>query len=371
MVEYCEKQFKSILNKHKFINPWGWNRYSISPYQGCQFNCIYCYARSQRYNRNLPGNTVFVKKNAAHMLDLRISRARTLLPDVVGMSGICDPYQVCEDVFKTTRQCLEVLARHGWPVHIWTKSPLVLRDLDILSEIAETSWAAVSFTITTTDNEIARFLEPNAVLPEERFEAISEIKKTNIQTGVTAIPIVPFLEDSKKDIESLVKRAKKAGADYVLFSSGMTMENDQALRFLKTLARVYPELVEKFEDVYRFKYSSKEYNGLYSPEKSYTVKTFQKAFEIFERFEMPYRVKRFIPSDFRKIAYIVAENLLNEACRLQDLGKAWSNTYWAGQNIQNLKEPIEDVAERGELQQIRNVNSEIESFIKDVLENLN
>ena len=304
------------------------------------------------------------------MLNTRISRARTLLPDVVGISGVCDPYQPCEELFQSTRECLKVLADHKWPVHIWTKSPLVVRDLDVLSDIADSTWAAVSFTITTTRNEVATFLEPNTKSPEKRFEALSQIKETTIQTGVTAIPLVPFLEDSTEDIESLVKAAREAGADYVLFSPGMTMEDDQALRFLRILAHTYPELISHYEDLYSFEYSPDEYKGTYSPHKRYIIRKSKEIFEILKKYEMPYRVKRFIPSDFRKLNYSVAENLLNEACRLQDLGKASKNMYWAGQNIQNLGESIKDVAERGDLQRIRNVNSEIEPLITEIIKSL-
>lgn len=369
MVKYIEKEFKSVLNRHKFVDSWFWDRYSISPYQGCEHNCIYCYARSHKYNLHPESfeNVIYVKKDAAYMLDLRISRARTLLPDIVGMSGNCDPYQSAEAKFKNTRRCLEILAKHKWPVNIFTKSPLVLRDLDILSQIAKNTWATVSFTITTTNNKIANFLEPNVVLPKERFKAISEIKKNakNIQTGVVAIPIVPYLEDDEDDIKSMVKEANEAGADYFVFGPGITMEGDQAIWYMKRLSDEYPELVSRYEEIYKFKYSQEKYNGTYGPKKSYIIKIAKKVFKILEKYHMPYRIKRFIPNDFRKMNYIIAEKLLNKAYVNQDLGKPFSNLHWAGQNIQNLKESIVEVAKGGELQKIRNVNEEIELFIKE------
>ena len=148
------------------------------------------------------------------------------------------------------------------------------------------------------------------------------------------------------------------------------MEDDQALRFLRILAHTYPELISQYEDLYSFEYSPDEYKGTYSPQKRYTIRKSKEILEILKKYDMPYRVKRFIPPDFRKLNYNVAENLLNEACRLQDLGKSSKNMYWAGQNVQNLGESIKDVAERGDLQHIRNVNSEIEQLITQIIKSL-
>ncbi len=136
MVNYQEKEYKSILNKHKFIDSWFWNRYGINPYNGCQFGCVYCDSRSEKYH--LPTdfeNDIIIKKDVSSMLDKRLTNARALLPDVVAFSGACDPYQPAEAKFKNTRQCLEVLEKHKYPVHIITKSKLVLRDLDLLEKI--------------------------------------------------------------------------------------------------------------------------------------------------------------------------------------------------------------------------------------------
>jgi len=370
MPRYIEKEYRSIINKMKFIDSWFWCRYTLNPYQGCEHDCIYCDARSHRYYLHPDfEETVYVKKNAAHMLDLRISRARTLLPDVVATGGVCDCYQPAEKEFRNTRQILKVLAKHRWPVHIGTKSPLVLRDLDILSRIACDTWATVSFTITTTDEEVGRFLEPQVVPAEERFRAIERIKEhdENIKAGLTFMPIVPFLEDHQENIESVIRRAKEAGADYVLFSPGMTMRDNQALWFMKRLSKDYPELVAKYEDIYRFGYSKTDYTGSYTPKKSYMKRVGSRVLRTLERYAMPSRIKRFIPDDFRKMNYIIAGKLLEQAYQLQLAGRAWTNVHWAGMNIQNLKEAIEDVAARGELREIGNVDPEIEAFISDEL----
>jgi len=371
MPRYIVKEYKSIINRMKFIDSWFWCRYTLNPYQGCEHDCIYCDARSHKYYLHPDfEETIYVKKNAALMLDMRISRARTLLPDVVATGGVCDCYQPAEKEFENTRQILKVLAKHRWPVHIGTKSPLVLRDLDIISKIARRSWAAVSFTITTTNEDVGRFLEPKVVPAEERFRAIAEIKEKdkNILTGLTFMPIAPFLEDDEENIEAVVRGAKEAGADYVLFSPGMTMRDNQALWFMKKLSESYSELVPDYEDIYQFSYSKAEYKGSYGPKKSYMKQVGKRVLKVLDRYKMPSRIKRFIPDDYRKLNYIIAEELLNEAYKLQMASKAWTKTHWAGMNIQNLKESIARVAERGELKHIRNVNDELEGVIRRTID---
>lgn len=371
MVRYTEREFKSILNKRKYADSWFWDRYSINPYNGCQFGCVYCDSRSLKYR--LPTdfeNDIIVKRDVGEMLDRRLSRARTLLPDVVGMSGSTDPYQAAEGRYGNTRQCLEVLAEHRYPVHIATKSTLVLGDLDILDRIGGDTWCAVSFTITTTRPELARFLEKRTPPPAPRFDALRTIKERagHIQAGVFLIPVVPFLCDSEGDLERVIAASREAGADYVLFGGGMTMRDSQALWFMKHLAESFPELVPAYEELYGFRYDPDSYGGSYEPARSYQVRINRTLFGLCERYGMPCRIRRFIPEDFRRDNYRIAEKLLNRAYRRQMLGKAWSNIHWAGMNVQNLAEPIADVAARGELRSIRNVNENIEAFILDQLE---
>ncbi len=370
MVEYIEKEFKSILNVFKYIDSWYWCKYTINTYNGCQFGCIYCDSRSAKYRMPTDfENTIIVKKNIKEMLDKRLTRARKLLPDVVA-TGSNDPYQPAEAKYKNTRQCLEVFSKHKYPVSVGTKSKLVLRDLDILEKIGKDSWCSICVTITTNDQEISKFLEPRVPTPKERFDVIRTIKdQTNyIQAGVSFIPIVPYLCDSDEHLEAMAKKIKETGADFILFGSGVTMRDLQAKWFLKHLNERYPELIEKYEELYDFKYNPESYEGKYTPKTSYHKKINKKMLNLCEKYELPYRVKRFIPQDFRRMNYSIAEKLLNEAYRQQMLGKAWSKKYWAGMNIQNLKESIVAIAKRNELQEIRNVNDEIEEFIRENLD---
>jgi DNA repair photolyase len=308
------------------------------------------------------------------MLHDRIRRARTFLVDVVGMGGVTDCYQPAEKVYGNTRQCLEVLADSGYPIHMATKSTLVLRDLDILDTIGENSWCGISLTITTVNKEIALFLDNRSPAPGKRLETLRQLKQKSkyIQVGVLLIPLIPYLCDSDLDLESLVQAVQDSGADYLLFGGGMTLRDQQALWFLNRLKRKFPLLVPKYERLYNFSYNPEQYNGRYSPSLEYLLPKHQKLFELCEKHRLPYRIKRYIPNDYRKTNYLIAEELLNESYQGQMLGKAWSNMFWAGQNIQNLSESLEEIWQRNELSKIRNVEgdikNQIESRLKDVLQ---
>lgn len=299
------------------------------------------------------------------MLDRRITRARKLLPDVVAISGASDPYQPAEKEFGNTRDSLEVLLKHGWPVFVSTKSPLVTRDADIFARMAEKSSCVVAITITTTDEKLARFLEPRAPSPQERFRAIRKLRKVRgIQVGVNLIPIAPAIGDSDENLEAVVKGARDAGADFVLFG-GMTMRDNQALWFLRRLREEFGEsLLRGFLALYDGEITpTGEFRGRYAPKASYCLRINEKLLGLCEKYGLAFRIRRFIPEDFRKENYLIAEEFLNEAYLLQSTGKAWSNLFWAGQNINNLAEHLGTIAQRGELRKIRNINEKLEARI--------
>ncbi|KKK96228.1 hypothetical protein LCGC14_2664870, partial [marine sediment metagenome] len=192
--------------------------------------CIYCDARSDRYflQQNFE-NEIIIKTNIDKILDLRIKRARKLLPDVVGPGGVNDAYQPIEKKVENTRKILQVLAKHKFPLNIATKSKLIIRDLDVLKKIAGDSWCTIGFSITTTNVVLAKFLEPYSSKPSERLEALKTIKNEapNIQVGTYFIPIIPFLEDSENNMEDVIRKSKEAGADFLLFSPGLTMRDSR------------------------------------------------------------------------------------------------------------------------------------------------
>lgn len=273
MAHFIRQDFKSILNTQRFIDSWFWCRYSINTYNGCQFGCVYCDARSQKYH--LPvnfENKIIIKNNIRSLLDTRLSKARTLRPDVVVLSGTTDPYQAAEKKYENTLQCLEVLLKHKYPVHICTKSSLILRDLEILNEIGRNSWCTVSVTITTPQKEKALFLEKLAPPPDDRFNVIKTIKEKTkfIQSGLLLIPTIPFITDNDHDLLKMIEKTKQSKADYLLFGGGMTLRDIQGTWFLNHLIKEYPELLKKYEELYSFKFDGSGYNGNYEIKGTYS-----------------------------------------------------------------------------------------------------
>jgi DNA repair photolyase len=181
-----EIQSKSILSSSK-IYP-----YVINPYTGCQHACSYCYARFMKRftgHREAWGAFVDVKINASDLLKREITRKK---PARVWVSGVCDPYQPLEAKYRLTRQCLEILAEYAWPVTVQTRSPLVLRDLDILKRGKEFE---VGFSVPTADDNVRKLFEPGAPAILDRIDALDQLHKAGIHTFAMIAPMLPGAED--------------------------------------------------------------------------------------------------------------------------------------------------------------------------------
>jgi len=166
--------------------------YVINPYTGCQHDCSYCYARfMKRFSGHSEpwGQFVDVKVNAPDLLRREITRKK---PDRVWISGVCDPYQPLEAKYRLTRQCLEILARNNWPVTVQTRSPLVVRDIDILKEGVGFE---VGMSVTTADENIRTLFEPNAPPIRDRVNALDELHRAGIRTFAMIAPMLPGAED--------------------------------------------------------------------------------------------------------------------------------------------------------------------------------
>lgn len=364
-MKYITRQFKSALNKLKYPDSWFWIRYTINPYSGCEHACIYCDARSQRYYLEDFENEVIIKKDIDKLLDLKFKRARTLLPDVIGAGGVNDAYQPIEKEEGNTRKILKIIKKHKYPVNIATKSNLILRDLDLLKKISNDTWCTVGFSITTTDEKLASFLEPYSSSPFERLNAIKEIKKkaSTIQTGTYFIPIIPFLEDSDENLENVIKETKEAGADFILFSPGLTMRDSQAEFFIKKLTKSkYKDIVTPLLNLFK---------GNMYPPIEYANKIHSKLYALCEKYKLPIRTKRWIPKDYRKWNYKISEILLNEEYISSLKGRPNNAMKWAGLKLNNLEESIIEIYKRGDLSKLPNFNKKIIEFVNPILEKSN
>jgi len=180
-----EKQAKTILSPSKVYN------YVINPYTGCQHACSYCYARFMKRvtgHKEPWGQFVDVKINASDLLRAEIGKKRR---GRVWVSGVCDPYQPLEAKYELTRKCLTILAQNGWPVIVQTRSPLVLRDLDIFKKAKDIE---VGLSVTTGDDAIRKLFEPQAPPIKDRIKALGELHKAGIRTYAMIAPMLPGAE---------------------------------------------------------------------------------------------------------------------------------------------------------------------------------
>lgn len=270
-----EIQVKSILNKHKKRDDWFLDDYSVNPYSGCSFNCIYCYIRGSKYGENM-AKTLSVKTNAPELLERQLSRrAKKGEYGIIALSSSTEPYMQIEEKVKLTRKLLGIILKYKFPVEIATKSKHVLRYFDILREIDKNAilpadlkprlknGTIISFSISTLDKKLAKILEPGAPEPIERLETMKKCKEEGFLTGVCFIPVLPFLSDSEKQLEETIRIAKEYGADFI-FVGGLTLfgngSADCKTLYYKLLEKYYPELVPRYRSLYRIFFAPpKEY----------------------------------------------------------------------------------------------------------------
>ena len=187
---------------------------SINPYRGCEHGCIYCYARPSHAFGGLSSGIdfetkIFAKYDAPELLSRELAK-KSYVCKPIAMGANTDPYQPVERRLRLTRRILEILHKHNHPMGIVTKSNLVMRDIDLLADMAKRGLARVSVSITTFDRTLARKLEPRAPTPERRLEAVEKLVQAGIPTGVMAAPMIPALNDH--ELETILKRAAEAGA---------------------------------------------------------------------------------------------------------------------------------------------------------------
>jgi len=241
---------KTILNHVKQPDPWFGLKYNMNLYRGCQHQCIYCDSRSDCY-RIEDFAKIQVKINALDLLEDILPRKR--VRGTIGFGSMNDPYMPVEREYRLTGKSLEIISDNEFPVHILTKSDLVLRDIELLIEISNV-YAAVSFTITTADDELARKLEPGAPLPSQRFQAMRKLAKAGILTGITMMPILPFLEDSEENILKIISCSQESGATYIIPSFGVTLRPGSREYYYKKLEQNFPGIKDKYINQYGYQY---------------------------------------------------------------------------------------------------------------------
>jgi len=257
---YEHAQVKKMLH---YVNVWFLPfRWGINTYRGCEHDCVYCNARYTHEYLGLPtgefAHKIIVKDNAAEILEKEFSREKWNTNKTVNVATVTDPYQPAEKKYEITRQVLEVFLKHHNALLVTTKSDLVMRDLDILTEIGQTGFLNVDITIPTLDEELRKQIEPKAPSVDQRLNIIQELHEANITVGVTAIPLLPYITDQEKDVETLIKTLADNGADYMIVDM-LNFRGDTKNRFLEFLSRYDSALIPKYEKLYQTKYCDKQY----------------------------------------------------------------------------------------------------------------
>ncbi|MDB6091567.1 MAG: radical protein [Gammaproteobacteria bacterium] len=188
--------------------------YSINPYRGCEHGCIYCYARPSHAYMGLSAGIdfetrLFYKADAGKVLEEELARPGYVCKPIT-LGANTDPYQPVEREMRVTREVLEVLARTRHPVSIISKSALILRDLDLLTDLARDGLVSVAISITTLSAETKRSLEPRTASPQARLRAVRELNAAGVPTGVMVAPVIPAITDH--EMEPILEAATAAGA---------------------------------------------------------------------------------------------------------------------------------------------------------------
>ena len=246
-----EVQAKTILNPMKNPSSWFGVNYGMNIYRGCPFNCIYCDSRSECY-RIENFDDILIKINAPELLEKQLINKRKR--GTIGTGAMSDPYNPLEKEYNLTGQCLEIIAKYKFPLHICTKSNLILRDIHALEEINKV-YACIAFTLTTVDDELARKIEPGASLPSERLKAMGVLSSLGIKTGVLMMPVLPFIEDNEENISDIVTQSAIYGASFIIPAFGVTLRDRQRLYYYEKLDLLFPGLRQKYEKRFGQRYS--------------------------------------------------------------------------------------------------------------------
>jgi DNA repair photolyase len=241
---------KSAINRVQGM-PFNW---SINPYRGCRHACVYCYARPTHEFLGMNGadefqEVILAKVNAAEMVRRELGK-RSWRGDNVVIGTATDPYQQAESKYRITRGILEAFRDFRNPVSITTKSPMVLRDLDVLVDIARYADLTVHFTVTTMDESLWRKIEPTTSKPTKRLAAIRTLRVHGIRTGVFLSPVLPGLTDDDSHLEAVVASAAEHGAQFV-FSQALRLGPGITEYYLPFIEREFPELLPRYRMLYQ------------------------------------------------------------------------------------------------------------------------
>ncbi len=354
---------KSILRKMKRVDSWFISAYGMNLYRGCRHNCTYCDGRTEKYRVDGDfGSEVTVKINALELLERELDPKRKRKPFRKGYiflgGGVGDSYQPIEEKYKLTRRALELLTKKDFPVHILTKSHLVLRDIDLIKTIDERARVIVSFSLSSARDDVGRVFEPGASFPSRRLEAIKRLKKEGIAAGVFLLPVIPFVTDTEEIMTHTLDKVRESGADFLIFG-GMTLkEGRQKEFFYSKLRELYPGLIPVYDRIYRGDRWGNASHDYY--------RSIQQTFNRLLRHDpIPQRIPPRLYADLLDENDRVVVMLEHIDYFLKSQGRESPYGY-AAYSISQLKEPLSNMRDR--LRTLRGVGEFTEGIILDILD---
>jgi DNA repair photolyase len=257
---YQDVACRSALNAVRGM-PFNW---TLNPYRGCTHGCHYCFAR--RYHVQFEMNAddefasvILVKRNVVEVLRRELDRP-AWKREVVAVGTATDPYQPIEGRYRLTRGCLSALAEGRTPIGLVTKGPMIVRDRDVLGDVARAAGATVYMSVPTVDEEAWRSLEPGTAHPLQRLRAVRELVDAGVSAGVLMAPIVPGFSSSRGKLERTIKAIADHGARFV-GCNVMHLEDGTRSHFMKFLEREFPAMLPRYERLYQKKHPPGSYRA--------------------------------------------------------------------------------------------------------------
>lgn len=256
MANYKEMTCSAACNRLKRKIPFAWD---LNIYRGCEHGCKYCYAMySHQYlDSEKYFDDIYVKTNIIELLEKQLS-SPSWKREVVNIGGVTDSYQPIEERYMLMPDILRLMIKYKTPCIISTKSDLILRDYDLIAKLADITYVNVAATITCMDESIRRNIEPNGVESLRRFKMLKEFSKTNASTGLHFMPIIPYLTDSRENVDLLYANAKECNVSYVL-PGVLYLRGKTRKVFFDFILQKYPHIYENLNNLYTTGSAGKEY----------------------------------------------------------------------------------------------------------------
>lgn len=248
MLEITAKQ---ILLRTKNPPQWFDIHWTLNLYRGCNHGCIYCDSRSVCYHVE-HYDEMEIKTNALELLARELSSKRKVA--TIGTGSMSDPYNQYEQHWKFSRRALQIISDYHFPIHINTKSPLVCRDIDILSQIQKETMASVAISFSTANDSLAAKLEPGVASPSQRLLALRNLREKGINAGILYMPVLPFISDKEEQVRMMLCAAQEAGAQFILPWFCVTLREGSRDYFYRHLSVINPSLPDKYQKAFGNQY---------------------------------------------------------------------------------------------------------------------